>query len=144
MKAIEGREAKLEVAKMKLERESKLKNTSTHHKDCQTDGYIDVYDSVTPADEETGENMNQVTSESPVNTGNIQIYLEPQGWKKPNMDPTILTTMRLNADTSATTSPESTSTEQEPARFTLSERLFQEILKGLSKLEETHQVGNDK
>ena len=88
--------------------------------------------------------MNQVTSESPVNTGNIQIYLEPQGWKKPNMDPTILTTMRLNADTSATTSPESTSTEQEPARFTLSERLFQEILKGLSKLEETHQVGNDK
>ena len=66
MKAIEGREAKLEVAKMKLERDSKLKNTSTHHKDCQTDGYIDVYDSVTTADEETYENLNQVTSESPV------------------------------------------------------------------------------
>ena len=128
---------------MKLERESKLKNISTHHKDCQSDGHIDVYDSVTPADEETGENMNQVTSESPVNTGNIQIYLEPQGWKKPNMDPTILTTMRLNADTSATTSPESTSTEQEPARTTLSERHFQEILEGLSKLEETHQAAKN-
>ena len=77
--------------------------------------------------------MNQVTSESPVNTGNIQIYLEPQGWKKPNMDPTI----------SATTSPESTSTEQEPARTTLSERPFQEILEGLSKLEETHQAATN-
>ena len=65
LKAIEEREAKLEIAKMKLERESKVKNTSTHHKDCQTDGHIDVYDSVTTADDETVENMNQVTSESP-------------------------------------------------------------------------------
>ena len=51
LEATEEREAKLEVAKMKLERESKLKNISTHHKDCQTDSHIDVYDSVTTADE---------------------------------------------------------------------------------------------
>ena len=36
LKAIEEREAKHEIAKMKLERESKLNNILTHHKDCKT------------------------------------------------------------------------------------------------------------
>ena len=49
-----------------MKREYKLKNISTHHKDCQTNGHIDVYDNVTLADEETDENMNKVTNESPV------------------------------------------------------------------------------
>ena len=42
LKAIEEREARLEEAKMKLERESKLR-VVTHHKDCQTDSHPERY-----------------------------------------------------------------------------------------------------
>ena len=104
-KAIEERVAMLAVAKMKLERESKLR-VVTHHKDCQTDSHPDGYDSVAVEDEKTiDENLNQVdASELPVNTSKIPICLNPQSWKTTNMDPTLLTTMRLNADNSGTNS----------------------------------------
>ena len=79
-KPIEEREAKLEVAKMKLERASKLRDILTHQKDCQTDSHPDGYDSVAVEDEERiDENMNQVdASELPVHTSKIPICLEPQ------------------------------------------------------------------
>ena len=51
-KSIEEREAKLEVANTKMERESKLRDIETLHKDCQTDIHPDGYDSVAVEDEE--------------------------------------------------------------------------------------------
>ena len=135
-KAIEERVAMLAVAKMKLERESKLR-VVTHHKDCQTDSHPDGYDSVAVEDEKTiDENLNQVdASELPVNTSKIPICLNPQNWKTTNMDPTLLTTMRLNADNSGTNSLVPISIEQEPARSTPIEerRLIQELLEGFKK-----------
>ena len=149
-KAIEEREAKLEVAKMKLERESKLRDTVTHHKDCQTED--DPNGSVAVKDEETpDENMNQVdASELPVDTSSIPICLKPQSWKTTNMDPNLLkTTMRLKKDSSGTNSIEPTSIEQEPARSTPSEERtllnnLKELLKNTqnlsNKMDESHLI----